>query len=231
MSISEWSDPNLADTYAGKAADPAVNWFEYEVNVPAMLAIMPSGAQHVLDFGCGAGDVTTMLADRYPKVEGCDPSAAMLEHARHDFPGLTFFTWDATQPLPDKQGYYDAVFSKLALHFVPDLRPVASNLFGVLGEGGSLVFSVPHPFSTVKKTPDANYWQQASYQTPIGSYGVQVTMIHRSLEEYIAPFTEAGFVLTTCHEPRIPADIAHQNNAAASELAAPKRLNIRLTKP
>jgi trans-aconitate methyltransferase len=231
MTSQEWSKPQLAEVYSQKAANPEVNWFEYEVNVPAMFSLMPSEAQKVLDFGCGAGDVTAMLAERFPQVEGCDPSQAMLDLSHKDFPALTFFEWDATKALEDKNDYYDAVFSKLAIHFVEDLRPVADQLFAVLKQGGSLIFSVPHPISTVRKTNGASYWQQTPYPTEIGSYGIQVTMIHRSLQNYVEPFISSGFVLTAADEPQIPGDIAKKYNATESDLAMPKRINFRFTKP
>lgn len=230
MTSQEWSNPQLAEAYSQKAANPDMNWFEYEVNVPAMFSLMPRGTQKVLDFGCGAGDVTAMLAEKYPLVEGCDPSRAMLELSRKDFPALTFFEWEATQPLEDKNEYYDAVFSKLAIHFVEELRPVAEQLFAILKPGGTLVFSVPHPMSTVRKINGASYWQQTPYPTEIGSYGIQVTMIHRSLEDYIQSFTSTGFILSALDEPQISDEIAKKYNATESDLTTPKRINLKFTK-
>jgi SAM-dependent methyltransferase len=231
MSLQEWSDPKIADVYSSKAANPSVNWFEYEVNVPAMFALIPNDAHKVLDFGCGSGDVTAMLTKKYETVEGCDPSQAMLEIARKDYPNIMFFEWDAVKPLEEKNGYYDAVFSKLAIHFVEDLHPVADQLFAILRNGGSLVYSVPHPISTVRKINGASYWQQTPYPTEIGSYGIQVTMIHRSLHDYIEPFLRSGFTLTEVGEPQIPDEIARKNDVSESDMAIPKRVNFRFTKP
>jgi trans-aconitate methyltransferase len=231
MSLAEWSDPKLANEYSEKAANPEHSWYEYEVNVPSMFLLMPDDAEVILDFGCGAGDVTAMLADKYRLVEGCDPSPSMLDIAKKDFPDLAFFDWDATTSLTDKQGYYDAIFSKLALHFVDDLHPVAAQLLDILKPGGSLVFSVPHPMSTTRKIADSNYWQQTPYPTQIGSYGIQVTMIHRSLQDYITPFVNKGFILTAFVEPRISSEIADKYDTSESDLAIPKRINVRLSKP
>ncbi len=230
MISSEWSDPKLVEAYAQKAANPAVNWFEYEVNVPDLMSLIPNDTQTILDFGCGAGDVTAMVAEIYPNVEGCDPSPQMLDRSKQDFPTISFFDWDGTKPLEGKEEYYDVVFSKLAVHFVEELRPLAAQLFGVLKDGGSLVFSVPHPMSTARKISDASYWEQSPYPTEIGSYGIQVTMIHRSIQDYMNPFLDAGFVLTGFSEPQIPAEIAEKNEATESDLTMPKRINLRFTK-
>lgn len=230
MASQEWSNPDIAKVYSQKAANPEINWFEYEVNVPAMLALMPTGAKKVLDFGCGVGDVTAMLAEKFPLVEGCDPSSVMLDLARKDFPRITFFEWEAIQPLKEKDEYYDVVFSKLAMHFVEDLRPVANQLFAVLGHGGNLVFSVPHPMSTVRKINGASYWERTPYPSEIGCYGIHTTMIHRSIQDYVEPFVSSGFVLTAINEPQIPAATASKNHVADSDTILPKRINFKFLK-
>lgn len=230
MALHEWSNPELTEVYSQKAANPEVNWFEYEVNLPAMLSLIPEDTRTMLDFGSGAGDITKMLAEKYEQVEGCDPSLAMLELAHRDYPELSFFEWDATTPLEDKAGYCDVVFSKLAVHFVNDLRPVAKQLFGVLRQGGSLIFSVPHPISTLRKIGDTSYWEQTPYPTEIGSYGIQVTMIHRSIEDYVTPFVDAGFVLTAFDEPQVPTEIGDKYGASDTDMTRPKRINLRFTK-
>ena len=231
MALQEWSNPELAEVYSQKAANPEVNWFEYEVNLPAMVSLIPDDARMVLDFGSGAGDITAILSQMYEHVEGCDPSPAMQEISRSNFPELSFFEWDATTPLEGRAGYYDAVFSKLTMQFVEDLKLVAKQLFAVLKRGGSLVFSVPHPLSTVRKIDDTTrYWEQAPYSTEIGSYGIRVTMIHRSIQDYVAPFIEAGFVLTAFDEPSIPAEIAEKHDASEADTTFPKRINLRFQK-
>jgi SAM-dependent methyltransferase len=231
MALQEWSNHQLAKVYSQKAANPEINWFEYKVNVPAMFALMPDEAQKVLDFGCGGGDVTAMLAEKYELVEGCDPSPAMLDISSRGYPAITFFEWDATKPLENKTGYYDAIFSKLAMHFVQNLQPVANQLFAVLRPNGSLVFSVPHPISTVHKIKSASYWQQTPYPSEIGSYGIHITMIHRSLQDYVKPFINSGFVLIATDEPQIPDEIARKYNVTKNDRAVPKRVIFKFIKP
>ncbi|MDB5163523.1 MAG: SAM-dependent methyltransferase [Candidatus Saccharibacteria bacterium] len=227
--MSEWTSPELAKSYAESALSSEVNWYEHQVNLPAELELIPALASTILDFGCGAGDVTRVLAQKYPRVEGADLSETMLAMAKQESPTMDFFMWDGTIPLSEKQSYYDVVFSKLALHFVEDLVTFASNVHGILKPGGSLIFSVPHPMSTTRKA-NGEYWQQAPYNTEIGTFGVQVTMIHRSLQSYAQPFVDNRFVLTALQEPRISEAIAQKYQATETDVAIPKRLNLRFEK-
>ena len=77
--------------------------------------------QSAADLGCGPGDLTRVLAERWPaaSVVGVDNSAEMLEKAQaHALPGMLRFeqgdlsTWQPDGPL-------DLVVSNAALHSRP----------------------------------------------------------------------------------------------------------------
>ena len=77
----------------------------------------------VVDLGCGAGNVTAILKQRFPEagVAGVDGSAAMLEKARATvadcrFEQADFFRWQPAEPP-------DVIFSNAALHWV-DRHPM-----------------------------------------------------------------------------------------------------------
>ena len=62
-----------------------------------LLAQVPLDApSHVVDLGCGAGNVTAILHRRFPQaaVLGVDGSAAMLAKAREAAPGCRFAQGD-----------------------------------------------------------------------------------------------------------------------------------------
>lgn len=227
--MSEWENPELAKEYAKKVANAEINWYEYEVNLPALITLMPVGVQSVLDYGCGAGDITVILAKKFTEVEGSDSSQGMINIAKRDYPDVKIFKWDGTAELQNKQGYYDVVFSKLVVQFIDDLDGLARQLNSVLKPEGHLVFSVPHPLRTVIKTK-GEYWQQTLYSNEIGSYGIEVTMIHRSLRDYVKPFTKNGFVLEVLDEPVIPNDVGKKYNQTPEDMNLPKRLNLRFRK-
>lgn len=93
----------------------------------------------ILEFGCGTGQLTGLLAARFPaaRIEAVDVADAMLEQGRQRwarFPQIVWRrgdaqTYRATSPFP-------VVASSAALHWVPDLPAAFRNVFSHLQPGG-----------------------------------------------------------------------------------------------
>ncbi|HYF00295.1 MAG TPA: methyltransferase domain-containing protein [Planctomycetota bacterium] len=97
----------------------------------------------IADLGCGRGDLTRVLADRWPtaRVTGVDASAEMLasakpEPGRLDFVQADLAAWAPAEP-------FDLVFSNAALHWLPDHGHLLPRLAGRLSTPGVLAFQVP----------------------------------------------------------------------------------------
>lgn len=96
-----------------------------------------------VDLACGTGDVSFLLAGRYPGgvVTGVDLSASMLAIARgrNRFGNVRFERGDmGGLPLPD--GSADVVTGGYALRNAPDLREAVSEVHRVLAPGGVAAF-------------------------------------------------------------------------------------------
>lgn len=91
----------------------------------------------VLDFGCGIGALTALLARSFPDVHGYDPSRESLELARARAPAARFF--HRADALPS--GHYGAVVLANVLHHVPAAeRPqLVRGAAALLAPGGTLV--------------------------------------------------------------------------------------------
>jgi len=228
----QWRNQDLAREYTDKATKPDINWYEYEVNLPNFLSLIPKGAKNILDFGCGPGDVTEIIAREFPNstIEGCDASEAMLDLAKKKLAAVDFYMWDGTDPMPKNDGRYDCVVSKLTVHFVEDLGLLAKQIHAVLEAGGSFVFSVPHPMRSVREIGDRSYWDQAEYDEEIGKYGITAVFIHRSIQDYFLSFSKAGFVLTGLSEPAISPEQIQKHNVDPGYASIPRRLNWRFEK-
>jgi trans-aconitate 2-methyltransferase len=100
----------------------------------------------VVDAGCGPGNSTAMLAQRWPDaaILGFDSDKAMLEAANDaGIPARFVFselaTWAPDAPI-------DVIFSNAALHWADDPPAVARRYFGFLKSGGALALQVPQNF-------------------------------------------------------------------------------------
>lgn len=112
-----------------------------------LIARIPLEApRSAVDLGCGAGNVTARLLDRWPglDLEGIDSSAEMLAQARKDFPAIRWraggiAAWTAPRPV-------DLLFSNAALHWLPDHPGLLARLMGQVAPGGALAAQIPASF-------------------------------------------------------------------------------------
>ncbi|WP_296580771.1 trans-aconitate 2-methyltransferase [Xanthobacter sp.] len=120
--------------------------FEDQRTRPArdLLAAVPlQSAAFVVDLGCGPGNSTEILAQRFPGAEllGLDTSPAMLEAARARLPGVTFALGDAsTFTLPKPA---DLIYANAVLQWVPDHATLLPRLVSLLAPGGVLAVQMP----------------------------------------------------------------------------------------
>lgn len=106
-------------------------------------------APHCLDLACGTGDVTFLLAGKYPdgNIVGLDISDQMLELARerNRYANVSFEKRDmAATDLPDES--VDIVTASYALRNAPDLTRAIAEITRILKPGGTaaiLEFSKP----------------------------------------------------------------------------------------
>jgi trans-aconitate 2-methyltransferase len=103
--------------------------------------------RQVVDLGCGPGQLTATLRDRWPRacVLGVDSSTEMIDRARvHQRPGLAFEVGDLRQWRPVEP--VDVVVSNATLQWVPAHRSLLPSLVASLAPGGWLAFQVPGNF-------------------------------------------------------------------------------------
>lgn len=98
----------------------------------------------VVDLGCGPGNSTRLLADRWPaaNVVGIDHSPAMLERARTDHPDLRFESRDIAEWSPPEP--VDVLFANASLHWLSDHLGHLRSLLGHTAPGGSLAMQIPN---------------------------------------------------------------------------------------
>jgi trans-aconitate 2-methyltransferase len=100
--------------------------------------------RRVVDLGCGPGNLTALLATRWPDavVEALDNSAEMVDAARArgiDARRADVVDWT---PAPDT----DVVISNAVLHWVPQHQELLPRWLTALAPGGELAMQVPGNF-------------------------------------------------------------------------------------
>ncbi|MGE0715278.1 MAG: methyltransferase domain-containing protein [Alphaproteobacteria bacterium] len=106
----------------------------------------------IVDLGCGAGNVTRHLADRWPeaRVIGVDSSPQMLSKARGILPDASWVEGDIATWTPPAPG--DLIYSNAALHWLGDHGGLFPRLMGLLAPGGVLAVQMPRNYEAPSHT-------------------------------------------------------------------------------
>jgi trans-aconitate 2-methyltransferase len=131
--MSSWNPDNYL-RFGDERTRPAVDLaFRIRIEQP----------RRVIDLGCGPGNSTQVLRNRWPaaRVCGLDSSPEMIAAARQSHPDQEWILGQIEDWSPDQP--YDLVFSNAALHWIPDHRALVRRLFDQVAAGGALAFQIP----------------------------------------------------------------------------------------
>ena len=164
----------------------------YGEDLLSLLGPMPN--EHILDLGCGTGQLTELISKSVRKITGLDNAQEMIEAARKKYPYLDFVQADAAYFNLDFR--FDAIFSNAALHWVLAYRSCIESMYRHLKPGGRLVLemggkgninnilqplrSVLHKYGYTRQSA-LELWYFPSigeYSTALESEGFRVTLAH-----------------------------------------------------
>ncbi len=97
----------------------------------------------VIDIGCGPGNSTQILYERWPKsiITGLDNSPGMIKKAISDYPDQNWILSDISNA--DLKDKYDVVFSNAVIQWIPGHEQLIKNLFSITAKGGALAIQIP----------------------------------------------------------------------------------------
>lgn len=97
----------------------------------------------VVDLGCGPGNSTRVLCQRWPdaRILGLDSSPDMIASARRAHPDQEWLVADIATWQP--AGRFDVVFSNATLQWLPHHEALVRRLFGWVAPGGAFAFQIP----------------------------------------------------------------------------------------
>ncbi len=120
--------------------------FEHERTRPArdLVASIPNDdVRSAADIGCGPGNSTEVLRERYERARiiGLDVSPDMIAAARERLPDVAFEVGDIRHWRDE--GPYDVILANAVLQWIPEHETLLPALIAKLAAGGSLAAQMP----------------------------------------------------------------------------------------
>lgn len=218
-------------------ADP-----EYEEQILPLAAEELAGAKHVLDVGCGDGQVSRLATRLGAEVIGIDPTwnCVSVAHSRGD----AEFARAAAAQLPFADQSFDAVVACLVFEHIRDVDAAIAEVARVLQLGGRFCFFLNHP---LLQTPNSGWIDDQFLDPPeqywrIGSYLVEdetleevekdvfIPFIHRPLSRYVNALAANGLVVERMVEPAPPPGFLAKAKEYAAAATIPRLLYLRTRK-
>lgn len=130
-------DANLYLKFSGQRARPAAD---------LIAQIRLDEPRRIIDLGCGTGNSTEQLHQRWPRAElsGLDSSPEMLSQARANHPDWKWIESRVEQWAP--KSAFDLVFSNSCLHWIADHAGLFPRLVSYLAPGGVLAVQMPNSY-------------------------------------------------------------------------------------
>lgn len=101
----------------------------------------------VVDLGCGPGNSTAVLVERFPDaiIKGIDSSPDMVAKAQVALPGINFILDDLSTYMPPREEPVDLLFSNAVFQWIPysERIPIIKRLIRSQPPGGVFALQVP----------------------------------------------------------------------------------------
>ena len=162
--VHTW-DPERYLTYADERGRPFVE---------LMARIGATAPETVVDLGCGPGNLTALLAARWPDadVRGVDSSPEMIAVARREHHARLSFAVGDLRDWTAPDGGVDVIVSNATLQWVPDHLDLLPRLLTHVRRGGWLAFQVPGNFDE----PSHTIGSELAAEPEFAAYSREVTV-------------------------------------------------------
>ncbi|KJY46504.1 MULTISPECIES: trans-aconitate 2-methyltransferase [unclassified Streptomyces] len=164
---------------------------------------LPTRPARIADLGCGPGNVTALLAERWPEahITGFDLSPEMLRRATDEYAGRTtgggsldFRHGDLASWHPEEP--YDLIVSNAALQWVPSHPGSFAAWINGLRPGGTFAFQIPGNFTAPSHALLAELCDSPRWRGRLAGHGARYIHLLEPAE-YLARFTELGCAVDT----------------------------------
>lgn len=187
------------------------------VEKPALFSLCPDlRGKTILDLGCGYGENCKAFSGLgATKVVGIDISEKMLAVANQENKcENVIFSHLSMNDLSVLKEKFDVVVSSLAVHYIEDFDKLLKQIFDILNDNGTFIFSQEHPFTTALK--EEKYWSRDNdgniLHYNLTDYSMlgerkthwivdDVIKYHRSVSSIFNSLTNVGFIIEKVLEP------------------------------
>ena len=104
----------------------------------------PKSGEKLLDIGCGTGDYLVTVEETRAELWGIDISNNAAEVAKRRLKRPEKILCQSADPLPFRDGEFDAVTSFGSIEHIPNLDSILSEIHRVLKKGGHAILMVPN---------------------------------------------------------------------------------------
>jgi len=179
---------------------------------PIMLELMSDvKGKTVLDLGCGDAQFGVELLQKgciqYDGVEGSENMVKEATKNLNETKGNVYLSSMEAWDFPKE--HYNLVVSRLALHYIADLKSIFMEIHKSLASNGKFIFSVQHPVltSSIKSAAASttktdwivdDYFYSGKRVEPW--VDKKVVKYHRTVEEYFQLLKLAGFKINDIRE-------------------------------
>lgn len=147
--------------------------------------------QFIADVGCGPGNSTKKLINKWPKsdITGFDSSKNMIERATAEISGADF-KLKMIEP-GESLGEFDLIFSNAAIQWIPDHENLFVSFYQSLNSNGKVAVQLPMFFDmelgqTIRDVAESPRWNNKLRS-------VTNSMYFDNYKNYYDILTEAGF--------------------------------------
>lgn len=162
----------------------------------------------IIDLGCGPGNSTEVLAQRWPtaSITGLDSSLDMLRRARSRNPQQELIHSDIGEWAEKGGEQYDLVFSNAAMQWVLDHATVYPRLLDRVAHGGALAIQVPSNLHEPAHQIMRDVASSAGWRDTFPAHGVKEWFVHDAPFYYdlVAPLARSVTMWETTYFHVLP---------------------------
>lgn len=139
------------------------------IDLLAHVPVTTRAPERIVDLGCGTGNLTAILKQRWPDAEvlGIDGSDSMLDAARKASPDCGFLRADIGAWTPG--GRLDLIYSNSTLQWLGNHTALFTRLLSFLRPGGCLAVQMPLMHDQPLRVAQTELARSAAYADTLGN--------------------------------------------------------------